>query len=399
MDLTFGAEAEAFREQVRSFIRTNLPDATRRQVAEERMDLPAEDQRLWHRKLYEQGWACPSWPVEHGGTGWTDQQQYIFEREIALADAPRFLIYGVQMLGPTIIAYGTEAQKERFLPGILTGDVMWCQGFSEPNAGSDLAALQCRAVRDGDDYVLNGSKIWTSEAHISDWMFGVFRTDSSGRKQHGITFLMLDMKSPGLTVQPILTFDGGHEVNQVFFDDVRVPADNRLGEEDQGWAIAKYLLGLERFGTAEISRSLKSLERLKRLAAETPDGAGTLAEDTAFMDAVAEAEIDLRALEITEQRFLFGPGGPDALGPEASMLKVRGTEIQQRILELSLEALGPYGQLLVEEEAEQGRNAPGPVPEAVRHAARAYFNYRKTSIYSGSNEIQKNIIAKAVLGL
>ncbi len=399
MDLSFSPEAEAFRQEVRQFLQDNLPDSIRRQVAEERMDLSAEDQRLWHSKLYERGWACPSWPVEHGGTGWTDQQQYIFEREIALADAPRFLIYGVQMLGPTIIEFGSQAQKERFLPGIVSGDVMWCQGFSEPNAGSDLAALQCRAVRDGDDYVLNGSKIWTSEAHISDWMFGVFRTDSSGRKQHGITFLMLDMKSPGLTVQPILTFDGGHEVNQVFFDDVRVPADNRLGEEDQGWAIAKYLLGLERFGTAEISRSLKSLERLKRLAAETPDGAGTLAEDTAFMDAVAEAEIDLRALEITEQRFLFGPGGPDALGPEASMLKVRGTEIQQRILELSLEALGPYGQLLVEEEAEQGRNAPGPVPGAVRHAARAYFNYRKTSIYSGSNEIQKNIIAKAVLGL
>lgn len=399
MDLTFGAEAEAFREEVRSFIRTNLPDTIRRQVAEERMDLPAEDQRLWHRKLFERGWACPSWPVEHGGTGWTDQQQYIFEREIALADAPRFLIYGVQMLGPTIIAYGTEAQKERFLPGILTGDVMWCQGFSEPNAGSDLAALQCRAERDGDDYVVNGSKIWTSEGHISDWMFGVFRTDSSGKKQHGITFLMLDMKTPGLTVQPILTFDGGHEVNQVFFDDVRVPAGNRLGEEDQGWAIAKYLLGLERFGTAEISRSLKSLERLKALAAETPDGGGTLAGDTAFMDAVAEAEIDLRALEITEQRFLFGPGGPDALGPEASMLKVRGTEIQQRILELTLQALGPYGQLLVEEAPSEGRNEPAPVPEATRHAARAYFNYRKTSIYSGSNEIQKNIIAKAVLGL
>ncbi len=399
MDLTFGAEAEAFREQVRSFIRTNLPDATRRQVAEERMDLPAEDQRLWHRKLYEQGWACPSWPVEHGGTGWTDQQQYIFEREIALADAPRFLIYGVQMLGPTIIAYGTEAQKERFLPGILTGDVMWCQGFSEPNAGSDLAALQCRAERDGDDYVVNGSKIWTSEGHISDWMFGVFRTDSSGKKQHGITFLMLDMNTPGLTVQPILTFDGGHEVNQVFFDDVRVPVGNRLGEEDQGWAIAKYLLGLERFGTAEISRSLASLARLRKLAAETPDGAGTLADDEAFMSAVAEAEIDLRALEITEQRFLFGPGGPDALGPEASMLKVRGTEIQQRILELTLQALGPYGQLLVEEEPSEGRNEPTPVPEAARHAARAYFNYRKTSIYSGSNEIQKNIIAKAVLGL
>ncbi len=399
MDLKCSDEIEAFRQRVQTFIRDNLPEEIRQQVAEERMDLSPEDQKRWHRKLYERGWSCPSWPVEYGGPGWSHEQQYVFEREIALADAPRFLIYGVQMLGPSIIEFGTEEQKQRLLPGILSGEVMWCQGFSEPNAGSDLAALRCRAVRDGDDYVLDGSKLWTSEGHVADWMFGLFRSDSSGKKQFGITFLMLDMASPGLSVQPILTFDGTHEVNQVFFDDVRVPVANRLGEEHQGWGIAKYLLGLERFGTAEISRSLSSLARLKKLAAATPCGAGSLADDAEFMDELARAEIDLRALEITEQRFLFGPGGADALGPEASMLKICGTEVQQRILELALEALGQYGQLLVEEGASEGSNEPPRVPDAARHAARAYFNYRKTSIYSGSNEIQKNIIAKAVLGL
>ena len=399
MGLKFSDEIEAFRQEVRTFIRDSLPEEIRQQVAEERMDLSPEDQKRWHRTLYERGWSCPSWPAEYGGTGWSYEQQYVFEREIAQADAPRFLIYGVQMLGPSIIEFGTEEQKQRFLPGILSGEVMWCQGFSEPNAGSDLAALQCRALRDGDDYVLNGSKLWTSEAHVADWMFGLFRSDSSGKKQFGITFLMLDMASAGLSVQPILTFDGSHEVNQVFFDDVRVPVANRLGEEHQGWAIAKYLLGLERFGTAEISRSLASLARLKKLAAAMPCGAGTLADDADFMDELAKAEIDLRALEITEQRFLFGPGGADALGPEASMLKICGTEVQQRILELTLEALGQYGQLLVEDGVPEGGKAPPQVPGAARHAARAYFNYRKTSIYSGSNEIQKNIIAKAVLGL
>ena len=254
-------------------------------------------------------------------------------------------------------------------------------------------------MRDGDHYVVNGSKIWTSEGHIADWIFGLYRTDNSGRKQQGITFLLFDMKSRGVTVQPILTFDGSHEVNQVFFDDVRVPVDNRLGAENQGWALAKYLLGLERFGTAEVSRSLASLGRLKRLAAEQPRGAGRLIDDLEFAGKIAEAEIELRAVELTELRFLFGPGGADALGAEASMLKVRGTEVQQRILELTLEALGSYGQLDPEDNERPGANAPETLPAAAGHAARAHFNFRKTSIYSGSNEIQKNIIAKAVLGL
>ena len=403
MDLTFSAETEALRSEVRTFICDSLPDDIRRKVALERMDLPREDQQRWHRILHDRGWACPSWPVAHGGTGWSDEQLYVFEREIALGDAPRPLIYAVQMLGPTLIAHGTEAQKERFLPAMASGEVMWCQGFSEPNAGSDLAALQCKAERDGDHYVINGSKTWTSEGHIADWMFGLFRSDSSGRKQHGITFLMLDMKSPGITIRPILLFEGTHEVNQVFFDNVRVPVDQRLGEEHQGWALAKYLLSLERFGTAEVSRSLASLGRLKRLAARRLGGAAALNVDPGFADRVAAAEIELRAVELTELRFLFGPGGADALGAEASMLKVRGTEVQQQILELTMEAAAYAGQAEVPDEAAAGDNFGDNFGDGDRIAAaeatRAYFNFRKTAIYSGSNEIQKNIIAKAVLGL
>jgi len=400
VDLQFSPETEAFRQAVRGFIRDKLPEHIRRKVAREQMDLPREDQLLWAGLLYERGgWTCPSWPRAYGGPGWNDERQYVFERELALGDAPRLLIYGSQMLGPTLIKHGSEQQRERFLPGILRGEVMWCQGFSEPNAGSDLAALGCRAVRDGDRYVVNGTKIWTSEAHIADWMFGLFRTDSSGKKQHGITVLMLDMRSPGLTVTPIRTFDGGHEINQVFFDDVEVPLEQRVGEEHEGWAIAKYLLGLERFGTAEVSRSLASLARLERLAAREPAGGRRLIEERAFAEALAEVAIELRAVELTELRFLFGPGGADAMGAEASILKIRGTEVQQRLLELTLEACAHYGLGHVadgpEEEAEERPIGP---PESA-WAARNYFNYRKTSIYSGSNEIQKNIIAKAVLGL
>ncbi len=403
MDLTFNAEAEAFRDEVRDFIRANLPDDIRRKVASERMDVQRDDQQRWHRILYRRGWACPSWPLAYGGTGWTDQQLYLFERELALGDAPRPLIYGIQMLGPTLIAHGTEEQRQRFLPDMASGEVMWCQGFSEPNAGSDLAALQCKAERDGDSYVINGSKTWTSEGHIADWMFGLFRTDSSGRKQHGITLLMLDMKSPGITVRPILLFEGTHEVNQVFFDNVRIPVAQRLGEEDQGWTVGKYLLSLERFGTAEVSRSMASLARLKRLAARQISAGRPLIEDPAFADKIAEAEIELRAVEVTELRFLFGAGGSEGLGAEASMLKVRGTEAQQRILELAMEAMAYAAQAEVPAEPPAdpiwGDNLGDGELAAAAEASRAYFNFRKTAIYSGSNEIQKNIIAKAVLGL
>jgi alkylation response protein AidB-like acyl-CoA dehydrogenase len=378
-------ELRAFRQEVRGFIRGALPGDIRAKVAQERMDLPRDDQQRWHKILRAKGWACPGWPKDQGGPGFSDDQRYVFERELALGDAPRPMIYGEGMLGPTVMAFGTDAQKRQILPGILNGDVFWCQGFSEPNAGSDLAALQCKAERQGDHYVLNGSKMWTSEGHIADWMFGLFRTDNSARKQQGITFLVLDLKTPGVTVRPILLFEGTHEVNQVFFDNVRVPVENRLGDEHQGWTIAKYLLSLERFGTAEVSRSLASLARLKAFLARHPN-------ETASRR-VAEIEIELEALEITEVRFLFGKGGD--VGPEASMLKVRGTEIQQDIFELAMMCAGPYA--LGARRDERAEDAAAAL--SGQDTAYPYFNFRKTAIYAGSNEIQRNIIAKAVLGL
>ena len=400
MDLRFSDELEAFRQEVRSFIREKLPDDLKRQVENEVMELGREDQTRWHKLLLEQGgWCCPSWPKEHGGPGWSYEQQYIFERELALNSAPRLTGFTTNMIGPTLIEFGTEAQKERFLPPMLTCDEWWCQGYSEPNAGSDLASLQCRADRDGDHYVLNGTKIWTSYIHRADYMFGLFRTDSAGKKQHGITFLLVDVRDPGVSYTPIITFDGGHEVNQTFFDNVSVPEENRVGEEHQGWTVAKYLLGLERFGTAEVSRSDAMLKRLKAIASTQVMADRPLIEDRGFAERIAEAEIELRALEITEMRFLFGPGGPDAMGAEASMLKIRGTEVQQTITELTAEALGYYAHAYVPEQLEPGFNEEPVGPHAAGYAASTYFNFRKTSIYSGSNEIMKNIIAKAVLGL
>jgi alkylation response protein AidB-like acyl-CoA dehydrogenase len=388
-------ELKAFREEVREFVRTSLPEDIRRKVAQERMDLPRADQQRWHKILRAKGWACPGWPTAHGGPGFSDDRRYVLERELALGDAPRPMIYGEGMLGPTVMAYGTEEQKRRILPGILEGDVFWCQGFSEPNAGSDLAALQCKAVRDGDHYILNGSKMWTSEGHIADWMFGLFRTDNSGRKQEGITFLMLDLKSPGVIVRPILLFEGTHEVNQVFFDNVRVPVANRLGEEHKGWSIAKYLLSLERFGTAEVSRSMASLARLKAFLRDQDAFRHATDQKDAMDRRLAELEMEIEALEITEVRFLFGGDGSNEIGPEASMLKVRGTEIQQDIFELAMMCAGASALgARRDESASDARARP-----TGQDSAYPYFNFRKTAIYAGSNEIQRNIIAKAVLGL
>ena len=340
--------------------------------------------------LYRKGgWSAPGWSREMGGPGWSYEQQYVFERELALNDAPRVPLFGAGMIGPAIIEFGTREMQDQFLPAILKGEILWCQGYSEPNSGSDLASLQTSAVRDGDHYVLNGTKMWTSDGHHADWMFGLFRTDSSGKKQHGITVLLVDMKMPGIELRPILTFDGGHETNQTFFDEVRVPVANRLGEEHLGWTVAKYILGLERFGTAEVSRSQASLERLKRIARDESSPGDRLIDDEDFADAIAQVELELRALELTEQRFLFGPGGPDAMGAEASMLKIRGTEVQQRITELTVEALGYYAQPFVPEQLSEGYNEEQVGATPTGYAARSYFNMRKTSIYSGSNEIQK----------
>ncbi len=382
-------ELEAFRADVRAFVRAELPDDIRQQVASDRMEMSKPDIQRWQGILHRRGWGSPGWPVADGGAGWSVEQHYLFERELALHDAPRGPTFGIHLIGPTLLAYGTPAQKRRFLPGIVDGQTLWCQGFSEPGAGSDLAALQCKAVREGDHYVINGSKLWTTEAHFADWMFGLFRTDGSGKKQQGITFLLLEMRTPGITVHPVLTFEGGHEVNQVFFDNVRVPLDQRVGEEHQGWGIAKYLLSLERFGIAEVSRSLAMLGRLKRLAA-APDAAGQRPlEDPLLAAEVARLEIELRALELTELRFLFG-GDETQNAALASILKVRGTEVQQGILELTLQLRGRAAHV-----APSGNAGPNEAEAS----ALAYYNYRKVSIYGGSTEVQKNIVAKAVLGL
>jgi alkylation response protein AidB-like acyl-CoA dehydrogenase len=387
------SEVVAFRARVRELLQRALPANIRAAGEAERMDLGKDDQRRWHKILRGEGLACAGWPIEHGGPGLNDAERYVLERELALAGAPRPMIYGVTMLGPALIAHGSAEQKARFLPPILEGDVFWCQGFSETNAGSDLASLQCSAVRVGDDYVVNGHKMWTSEGHIADWMFGLFRTDRAGKKQEGITFLLLDMKSAGLTVRPIETFDGtGIEVNQVFFEDVRVPASQRIGREGAGWAIAKDLLAAERFGNAEVSRSLASLKRLRRFCERPrPDGR-RLVDDPHVARRLARLQVALRAVERTELRFLSHGG--EALGAEAALLKLRGTEVQNEILAAAADLVGPVVAYHTD-----GHATPAAAPPELHHALRSHFNYRKTMIYGGSNEIQRNILIKAVLQL
>ena len=401
MDLDFSAEDNAFRDEVRSFIAENYPPALRAKQDNEEA-LTKEDYFSWHRILAKRGWSAPSWPKEWGGTDWSPTQRYIWSEELARAQALPVLPFGVTMVGPVICAFGTEEQKQRFLPGIRDGVDWWCQGYSEPGAGSDLASLKTKAERiTGDDgkeyYLVNGQKTWTTYAQYADMMFCLVRTGEGVRRQEGISFLLIDMKSPGVTVRPIITLEGGHEVNDVFLDNVKAPVENRIHNENQGWTCAKFLLLHERSGIAGVARSKRGLERLRQMARSEPaDDAGPLLADPYFKRKVAELEIDLTALEYTELRTLAGESAGKGPGPESSILKIKGTEIQQRLTELTLEAAGHYG-------APYLRGAPhnlGPVgPDDAHGVAGAYFNTRKTSIYGGSNEIQRNIIAKAVLGL
>jgi hypothetical protein len=336
--------------------------------------------------------------VEYGGTGWTITQRYIWNEENARAETTPLLPFGLSMVGPVIYTFGNEEQKKRFLPGILSGDDWWCQGYSEPGSGSDLASLRTKAVREGDHYIVNGSKTWTTLAQHADWMFCLVRTDPNAKQQEGISFLLIDMKTPGITVRPIITMDGSHEVNEVFLEEVKVPAENLIGEENKGWTYAKFLLGNERSGIAGVARSKKAIERLKKLAgAELVDGKPLMKTDE-FSRKVAEVEIDLSALEVTELRTLAAESRGRGPGPEASILKIKGTEIQQRITELAVEAVGNYA-LVEAPRLEVTGNEFVPGPEGSQGLAQDYFNMRKTSIYGGSNEIQHNIIAKMVLGL
>jgi pimeloyl-CoA dehydrogenase large subunit len=400
MDLRFTPEENAFREQVRAFMRAALPEAIRRKMVEGRR-LVKEDLVTWQRILNKEGWAVPHWPVAWGGTGWTPVQQYIFRDEMQQTPAPEPLAFGTYMVGPVIATFGSDAQKRRFLPRIANLDDWWCQGFSEPGAGSDLASLKTTARRDRDDYIVNGQKTWTTLAQYADWIFCLARTDPAAKKQEGISFLLIDMKTPGITVRPIQTIDGGHEVNEVFFDDVRVPAQNRVGEENKGWDYAKFLLGNERIGIARVGISKARIRRLKEIAAFERSGDKRLIEDERFAMKIAAVEVQLKALEMTQLRVVAAErdndGKPD---PASSILKIRGSEIQQSISELLLEAVGPYAlpDQAPHDESERW-NEPPIGPEWAGPQAPHYFNWRKASIYGGSNEIQKNIIAKAILGL
>jgi alkylation response protein AidB-like acyl-CoA dehydrogenase len=397
MDMEFTAEDLAFRDEVRAFIAEHYPQELRGKQ-DEGEELGKEEFLSWHRVLHKKGWVAPAWPVEYGGTGWTATQRYIWSEETARADCVRLMPFGLSMVGPVIYTFGTPEQKAHFLPRILSGDDWWCQGYSEPGSGSDLASLRTTAVRDGDDYIVNGQKTWTTMAQHADWGFFLVRTDKDAKQQEGISFLLIDMKSPGITVRPIITLGGEHEVNEVWLEDVRVPVSNRVYEENKGWTCAKFLLAHERTGIAGVAASKRGVERIKSIARAEQDGDRPLIANPFFKRKIAELQTDLTALEFTELRSLAGEAAGRGPGPESSLLKIKGSEIQQRITELALEAVGHYGAPYFRGFGE-GDNEHPIGPDYAHRAAPTYFNVRKTTIYGGSNEIQRNIIAKMVLGL
>ncbi len=396
MDLNYTAEDQAFRAKVRDFLDNNLP-ADLQQKVRQHLRLQKDDYVRWHRIAARQGWAAPAWPVEYGGPGWTATERHIWEEECAIAGTPPILPFGVNMVAPVIMAFGNAEQKAYYLPRILSCEDWWCQGYSEPGSGSDLASLKTTAERVGEHYIVNGQKTWTTLGQHADMIFCLVRTDGNVRKQEGISFLLIDMKTPGITVRPIIMLDEDHEVNEVFFDNVKVPVSNLIGKENKGWTYAKYLLGHERTGIAAVGRSKRELLFLKKIASEQLKHGKPLLQDPLYAAKVATLEIELMALETTVLRVITQESA--APGPEASMLKVRGSEIQQMLTELMVEALGPnalpFDTAYLEgasEHALTGDDAAAPL-------AGYYFNFRKTSIYGGSNEIQKNIITQMILGL
>ena len=395
MDLSFSPEEEAFRQEVRDFITEARPQLPQNLGTPEQARLSKDDYLVWHRLLYRRGWVAPAWPKELGGAGWSVTQRYIFATEAARAGMPTTLPFGLGMVGPVIYTFGNAAQKRKFLPRILSGEDWWCQGYSEPGAGSDLASLRCRAVKDGDHYVVDGQKTWTTLAQYADWIFCLVRTDPAAKPQEGISFLLIEMKSPGITVKPIVVLDGAREVNEVFFDHVKVPAENLVGEENKGWTYAKFLLAHERSGLAGASRSRAALMRLKAIARQELQDGQPLIRDPDFAHKLSALEADLMALEFTELRILNREAKGQTIGAESSVLKVAGSEIQQRVADLAMEAAGYYA--LPDDLGLGDNEAVGP--DYARGLAGRYFNLRKVSIYGGSNEIQRNIIAKALLGL
>lgn len=399
MNAAFTAEELQFQEDARQFLEAEFPKDIRAKV-EQRIRLEKDDYVRWQKILFNKGWAAPNWPEEYGGTGWSAVQKYIFAEQMARFGAPEPVAFGMKMVAPVIYSYGNEEQKKRFLPDILASNVWWCQGYSEPNSGSDLASLKTSAVREGDHYIVNGTKTWNTLGQYADWIFCLVRTDNSVKKQEGISFLLIDMKTPGIKVSPIYLIDGTPEVNEVYFENVKVPVENLIGEENKGWTYAKVLLTHERTNIAGVPRSKVRLEKLRTLAVKTADGSGgTLSEDPIFKKKIAEAEIQVLALEYAELRALAAVSVGKAPGPESSILKVVGTEVAQFIDELYMEMAALQSLPFVPDQFVEGFSGEAIGENGEAATALNYFNNRKASIYGGSNEIQKNIICKAVLGL
>lgn len=398
MDLNYTAEEKAFRDEVRTYLAENLSPRLSAKVAEDKR-LNKEDMVEWHNLLNEKGWLGWHWPVEYGGAGWSPVQAHIFHEEIVFANGPRIVPFGVNMLAPVLIKFGTEEQKKHYLPKILTSEHWWCQGYSEPGSGSDLASLKTEAVLDGDHYVVNGQKTWTTLGHFGDHIFCLVRTKKDCKPQEGISFLLVPMDLPGIEVRPIITLDGEHEVNEVFFTDVRVPAENLVGEENKGWTLAKYLLTYERTGIAGVAYSRQAMDHLKKAADRLKSNGQPLRKDPFFAARMGKVEIDLMAMDIFNLRVVAAAGGGAAGGVESSMLKIRGTEVRQELTDLMRRAFGPHAMPFIPESFDEGWNEEPMGPEGAMGAAREYFNMRKVSIYGGSNEIQKNIISKMGLGL
>ena len=400
MDTAFSEVDLKFQIEVREFIQKNYPQTLRDSIHAKRKngkDLSREDFTAWHKILGKHnGWSAPSWPKKFGGAEFTPTQKYIFEQECAKAECQYVMPFGVNMVGPVIYTFGDDKQKEKHLPGIISGETFWCQGYSEPGSGSDLASLKTTAVKEGDHYIVNGQKTWTTAANHADWIFCLVRTDPNAPKpQQGISFLLIDMKTPGVTVRPIYLMDGSNEVNETWFDDVKVPIENLIGEENMGWTYAKFLLAHERSGIAGVARSKKGLERIKQIASSEMSNGEPLIQDPAFQRKIANTELELRALEYTELRTLAKDSSGKGPGPESSLLKIKGTDIQQSLTELAMEAVGYYSN------PHLGTTLSNEFvgPDYAANVAGTYFNFRKASIYGGSNEIQRGIISKLVLGL
>jgi alkylation response protein AidB-like acyl-CoA dehydrogenase len=402
MDLSFSKDDLAFRDEVRQFIDKNFDAETRAKIAQSKNGYLDKDGQLkWQRALFKRGWAAPNWPVEYGGTGWTPSQKYIFESEMAAAGTPIVSPMGLKMVAPVLMAFGSDAQKKKYLPPILASEVWWCQGYSEPGSGSDLASLQMRCEDKGDHYLLNGSKIWTTHAQWADWMFNLVRTKQGAKPQEGISFILVDMKTPGIKVEAIVTTDypvaGQQEINQIFYDDVMVPKENLVGKENEGWTYAKYLLEFER-GNAGAPGLKRAIGKVRKMASQTDAGGTKLIDDSSFRARLDDLEIQVSAMEFTELRIFASLSAGQRPGPESSMIKCRNTDLQQAISELSVETIGYYAMPFVRDTWAM-TNEPRPGPDFAAPVAPYYFNLRKASIYAGSNEIQRNIMAKAVLGL